>query len=143
MFLLFRYLYCHVINARLAKFRINMLWFSMRRSTICFEVCFLHSRPAEPIALCPPPPCVQMDFTGTFQIATKCNNINNVLSQFYKILVVLGNIFDTYNCRSINITKKAKYTTLLQIFMHLEMSASKILTQGRLWHFKTTKNLKY
>ena len=32
--------------------------------------------------------CVQMDFTGTFQTATKCKNINHVRGHFYKILVV-------------------------------------------------------
>ena len=71
-------------------------------------------------AVPPPPLCVQMNFTRTFQTTTKCNNINHVWSQFYKILVVLkyhrcpwANIFDTDICRSINIPKKAKYTTLM------------------------------
>ena len=64
--------------------------------------------------------CVQMDFTRTFETTTKCNNINHVWSHFYKILVVLkyhrrlwANIFDTDICRSINIPKKPKYTTLM------------------------------
>ena len=98
-------------------------------------------------AMASSPLCVQMDFTRTFQANAKCNNINYVWSQFYKILVVLKyhrrpwvNIFDTSICRSINIPKKSKYTTLMQIFMHLKMSVSKILAQGRLWYFKTTKN---
>ena len=37
-----------------------------------------------------PPRCVQMDFMRTFQTNAKCNNINHVWSQFYKILVVLN-----------------------------------------------------
>ena len=63
----------------------------------------------------PPTLCVQMDFTRTFQANAKCNNINHVWSQFYKILVVLKyhrrpliNIFDTDICRSINIPKKGQ-----------------------------------
>ena len=64
--------------------------------------------------------CVQIYFTRTFQTTTKCDNINHVWSHFYKLLVVLkyhrrlwANIFDTDICRSINIPKKAKYTTLM------------------------------
>jgi hypothetical protein len=33
----------------------------------------------------PPPLCVQMDFTRTFQANTKCNNINHVWSQFKRL----------------------------------------------------------
>ena len=32
---------------------------------------------------------VQMDFTQTFEANAKCNNINHVSSQYYKVLVVL------------------------------------------------------
>ena len=67
-----------------------------------------------------PPLCVQMDFMWTFEANAKCNNINYVWSHFYKILVVLkhhrrpwAHIFDTDIFRSINISQKAKYTTLM------------------------------
>ena len=62
----------------------------------------------------------KIDFTRPFLTTNKCNNINHVRSHFHKILVVLkyhrrlwANIFDTDICRSINIPKKAKYTTLM------------------------------
>ena len=68
----------------------------------------------------PPPLSVQMDFMWTFEANTKCNNINYVWSHCYEILVVLkyyrrpwANIFDTDICRSINIPKNDKYTTLM------------------------------
>ena len=57
-------------------------------------------------------PCVQMDFTRTFQTTTNCNNINHVWSHFYKRRP-WANIFDTDICRGINILKKAKYTTYI------------------------------
>ena len=64
--------------------------------------------------------CVRMDFTRTFETTTKCNNINHVWIHFCKFLVVLkyyrrlsANIFDTDICWSINILKKAQYTTLM------------------------------
>ena len=99
-----------------------------------------------PNSKAPPPLCVQMDFTRTFEANTKCNNINYVWSHFYQILVVLkyhrrlwNNIFDTDISRSINIPKKAKYAPLMWVFMHLKMSVSKILFHRRLWYFSTTK----
>ena len=94
----------------------------------------------------PPPLCVQMDFTRTFEANTKCNNINYVWSHFYQILVVLkyhrrlwNNIFNTDISRSINIPKNAKYTPLMWVFMHLKMSVSKILFHRHPWYFTTTK----
>ena len=90
--------------------------------------------------------CAQMDFTRTFEANAKCNNINHVWSHFYTILVVLkynrcpcANIFDTDICRSINISKNAKYTPLMLVFMHLKMFVSKILFHRHLWYFRTTK----
>ena len=75
--------------------------------------------------------CVQMDFKRILQTNTNCHNINHVSSHFYKILVVLkyhrrlgANIFDTIICRSMNIPKKAKYTPLMWVFMHVKMSVS-------------------
>ena len=60
--------------------------------------------------------CVQMDFTRTFEANAKCNNINHVLSHFYKFLVVLkyhrrlwANIFDTDISRRINTYIKVVY----------------------------------
>ena len=91
---------------------------------------------------------IQIDFMGTFQANAKCNNINHVWSQFYKILVVLKyhrrpwvNIFDTVISRCINTYIKVVYLAFFGIFMLLQMSVSKILAQGRLWYFKTTKIL--
>ncbi len=60
--------------------------------------------------------CVQMDFKQTFDAITKCNDKDQFWSHFYKLLVIFkyhirpwDNIFDTDICRSINISKKAKY----------------------------------
>ena len=96
----------------------------------------------------PPPLCVQMNFTRTFQANNKCNNTNHVWSHFYKILVVLkyhrhpwGNIFDTDISKCINTYIKVVFLAFFGIFMLLQMSVSKILAQGRLWYFKTTKIL--
>ena len=98
------------------------------------------------IITCPPPLCVQMDFTRTFEANTKCNNMKYIWSHFYLILVVLkhhrrlwNNIFNTNISRSMNIPKKAKCTPLMRVFMHLKMSVSKILFHRRLWYFRTTK----
>ena len=92
--------------------------------------------------------CVQMDFTRTFEANAKCTNINHVWSQYYKFLVVLKyhrrpwvNIFDTDISRCINTYIKVVYLTFFWIFTLLKMSVSKILAQGRLWYFKTTKIL--
>ena len=43
-------------------------------------------RPTPP----PPPQCVQMDFTWTFQTNTKCSNIYRVWSHFYKMFVSMA-----------------------------------------------------
>ena len=91
---------------------------------------------------------VQMDFTRTFEANAKCNSINQVCSHFYNFFVILkyhrclwGNIFDTGIYRCINTYIKVVYWAFLGIFMLLQMSVSKILTDRRLWYFKTTKNL--
>ena len=98
--------------------------------------------------LSPPPLCVQMDFTQTFQTKTKCNKINHVCSYFYKILVVLkyhrclwANIFDTDINRCINTYIKVVYLAFFGIFMLLQMYVSKILAHRHLWYFKSTKIL--
>ena len=95
-----------------------------------------------------PPLCVQMDFMRTFQTNAKCNNINHVWSHFCKILVVLKyhwrlwvNIFDRDISRCINTYIKLVYLAFFGIVMLLQMSVSKILAQGHLWYFKTTKKL--
>ena len=128
------------VNSECATFESNA-----KRCLLCVTCFFLHLRiygyviavPSEPRGLGGPifqqigtltlfelevgtALCVQMDFTWTFQITTKCNNINHVWNHFYKILVVLkyhiclwANIFETDIIRSINIPKKAKDTTLM------------------------------
>ena len=51
------------------------------------------------------------------------------------------NIFDTDISRCINTYIRVVYLAFFGIFMLLQMSVSKILAQGRLWYFKTTKIL--
>ena len=84
----------------------------------------------------------------TFEANAKCNNVNHVWSHFDKFLIVLKyhrrpwvNIFDTDISRCINTYSKVVYLAFFGIFMLLDMSLSKILAQGRLWYFKTIKNL--
>ena len=109
------------------KFSCWLMIIQPRCSCFIAQICELNSRPAKycrtyinnvwflGVVL-----CVQIDFTRTFEGNTKCNNINHVWSHFYKILVVLkyhrrpwANIFDTDICRSMNIPKNAKNTTLM------------------------------
>ena len=54
---------------------------------------------------------------------------------------ISANIFDRDIFRSTNIPKNDKYTTLMKIFMHLEMSVLNILAHWRVWYFKTIKIL--
>ena len=66
--------------------------------------------------------CVQMVFTRTFETTTKCNNLNHVWSNFYKILVVLkcnrwANIFDTDISRCINTYIKVVYLAFLGYYL--------------------------
>ena len=69
-----------------------------------------------------------MDFTRTFEANNKCNNMKCVWSHFFQILVVLK-----YHRRLWN--------NIFGIFMLLQMFVPKMLTQGGLWYFKTTKIL--
>ena len=87
-----------------------------------------------------------------FWAVTLCSNgfyadiWNHVWSQNYKFLVVLKyhrrpwvNVFDTDISRCVNTYIKVVYMAFFGTFMFLKMSVSKILAQGRLWCFKTTK----
>ena len=94
----------------------------------------------------PPPLCVQMDFTWTFEANTKCNNMKYVWSHFFQILVVLkyhrrlwNNIYDTDIFTYINTHIKGAYLAFFEIFMLLEMSVPKLLFHRRLWYIRTTK----
>ena len=96
------------------------------------------------------PPSV--DLTRTFQTTTKYNNINNVWSQLYKILVVLkytrhqwANIFDKDICRSINIPEKAKYVHLfnVEIYSSKNVCIKDIGSWGQCYFKTTKKNYKW
>ena len=97
-------------------------WVLAGHGNVRLQIGFCDSTMILPLPPVPEGPalCVQMDFTRTFEANAKCSNINQVWSHFYKIFVVLkyhrrpwANIFDTDICRSINIPKKAIYTTLM------------------------------
>ena len=103
---------------------------------------------SEPVARrrgnCPPPHCV-FKWILFEHLKPTGNNINHVWSQYYKVLVVLKyhrrpwvNIYDTDIFRCINTDIKMVYLVFFGIFMLLQMSVSKILTQGSIWYFKTT-----
>ena len=82
-------------------------WWSQFQNRLCSQT--IYSLNHRPPGFTPRQLCVQMDFTRTFETTTRCNNINNVWSHFYQILVVLkyhrrlwANNFDTDISKCIN-----------------------------------------